>query len=351
MRILAIETSCDETAAAVVSREVNAPLAITERSIVASQIKLHEKYGGVYPEVASREHIRQILPIIAEALGLPTAEPDRLPSLSLKGIDYLAVTHGPGLIGSLLIGVQTVAALGLSTGVPVLQVNHLAGHIYASFIDFGDNEPPAFPLVALIVSGGHTMLVKMTGHHQYQLLGQTRDDAVGEAFDKVAKLLDLPYPGGPQISRLASQGDRFAFNFPVADLGNDTLDFSYSGLKTSVLRAVEKLPKPLTARHRTDIAASFERAAVDALLGRTIAALRTYPARHLILGGGVAANTYLRERLTATLAYQLAPITLHVPPIEICTDNAAVIGAAAVFGNLQPTSPVDLTTHARLPLI
>lgn len=350
MRILAVETSCDETAAAIVTKNDGDDLVTIETSIVASQISLHQKYGGVYPEVASREHVRQILPIICESLGLEITHPGRLPDFTVKSIEYLAVTHGPGLIGSLLVGTQTMAGLSLASGVPLLQVNHLAGHIYASFIRHQENQTaPRFPLMSLVVSGGHSMLIYMKGHHEYQLLGQTRDDAIGEAFDKVAKLLGLPYPGGPQISKLAEHGNREAYNFPIGLEKEDTLDFSFSGLKTAVLREVQN--KDLTVQEKADIAASFERAAVEALLVKTAKALNQFPVKDFILGGGVAANRYLRERLGSLLAYRTPAVTFHVPPIQLCTDNAAVIGAAAAFGDLKPINPVELQTFARLPLV
>ncbi len=350
MRILAVETSCDETAAAVIVRDDDADFATIETSIVASQAKLHQKYGGVYPEVASREHIKQILPVIAEALGL---EPhyDRLPDFAAKQINYLAVTHGPGLIGSLLVGTQTMASLAMATGTPLLPVNHLAGHIYASFIRQGDAwQAPKFPLLALIASGGHTLLIRMNKHYDFELLGQTRDDAIGEAFDKVAKLLELPYPGGPQIGKLATKGNREAFDFPIGLAKEDTLDFSFSGLKTAVLRQVQALPEPISMHDKADIAASFEKAAIEALLLRIGQSLKQYPVHDFILGGGVAANSYLRERLATFLAYHSPPVTLHVPPLELCTDNAAVIGAAAAFGARKPVLPTQLETFARLPL-
>lgn len=351
MTLLAIETSCDETAAALVRRGANSPFVTLERSIVASQASLHAKYGGVYPEVASREHSKQILPVISEALDLPVYEKGRLPESNFAGIDYIAVTHGPGLIGSLLVGTHTAAGLSLATGIPLLSVNHLAGHIYASFIHQNDGQPiPRFPLLALIVSGGHTMTVRMNAHHHYELLGQTLDDAAGEAFDKVAKLLDLGYPGGPEISKLALQGDRHAYALPIGLEHEDTLDFSFSGLKTAVLRSVTAEKKPLSPKIKANIAASFERVAVESLLIKLSLALEKSPVADVILGGGVAANTYLRQRLEALLAHKIPPIKLHVPPLALCTDNAAVIGAAAAFSSLIPT-PVDkLQTHARLPL-
>ncbi len=351
MRILAVETSCDETAAAIILKNPNEPFVTIESSIVASQINLHQKYGGVYPEVASREHIKQILPVICEALGLPLVEKGRLPKADFRGIDYLAVTHGPGLIGSLLIGTQTMATLSLTTNIPLLPMNHLAGHIYASFIESDNKQDqiPQFPLMAMVVSGGHTMLLSMKAHHDYQLLGQTRDDAAGEAFDKVAKLLDLPYPGGPEISKLAKLGDRHAYDFPIGLEKEDTFDFSFSGLKTAVLREVQKEKSP-SKQLKANIAASFERAVVEALLLKTTRALDKFPVKHFILGGGVAANTYLRERLATLLAYRTPSVQLHVPPLELCTDNAAVIGAAAAFSDLKPTLPAELQTYARLPL-
>ncbi|HEY1074860.1 MAG TPA: tRNA (adenosine(37)-N6)-threonylcarbamoyltransferase complex transferase subunit TsaD [Patescibacteria group bacterium] len=350
MRILAIETSCDETAAAVMERTDTSPWVKTITSVVASQAKLHEKYGGVYPEVASREHIRKILPVIAEALDLPLHERGRLPNFSAAGIDYLAVTVGPGLIGSLLVGTQTIASLGYATGLPILPVNHLAGHIYASFIATESVlTAPDFPLLSLVVSGGHTMLIYMKGHHQYELIGQTRDDAAGEAFDKVAKLLGLGYPGGPLVSQLARKGNRHAYKFPIGLEHEDTCDFSFSGLKTAVLREVQKAGA-LSEQGKADIAASFERAAIEALLLKTSRALQSRPVRHFILGGGVAANNYLRERLATLLAHKTPAVTLHVPPSHLCTDNAEVIGAAAAFSNLVPIAPSELKTYARYPL-
>ncbi len=350
MRILAVETSCDETAAAVVERAPDSPWAVTIKGVVASQAKLHEKYGGVYPEVASREHSKQILPVLAEALSLNLYDRDRLPMLDLHAIDYLAVTIGPGLIGSLLVGVQTIATLGLASGIPILPINHLAGHIYASFLALPEdrNHPPRFPLMALIVSGGHTLLLSMSHHNQFQLLGQTRDDAAGEAFDKVAKLLDLGYPGGPRISELARKGDRTAYRFPIGLEHEATLDFSFSGLKTAVLREVQG--KTLTQSQKADVAASFERAVVEALLLKISRALDTTSVNDFILGGGVAANTYLRERLATLLAHRRPAVNLHVPSPALCTDNAEVIGAAAAFSDLMPMAPRHIQAFARLPL-
>lgn len=352
MRILAVETSCDETAAAVVSRHADDSFVTVERSVIASSALLHQKYGGVYPEVASREHSRAILPVIAEALDLSAKDTSRLPKAVFRDIDGLVVTQGPGLIGSLLVGTQTMATLSMVTKLPLYAVNHLSGHIYASFIRHNEEDasPPSFPLLAFIVSGGHTMLLVMEDHHTYRLLGQTRDDAAGEAFDKVAKLLDLGYPGGPQISALAQKGSREAYRLPIGLEHEDTFDFSFSGLKTAVLRLVQE-NTPLTARQKADIAASFERVVVDALLLKLYRALDRYPVCDIVLGGGVAANTYLRDRLAALLRHRAMPPRLHVPPLEFCTDNAAVIGAAALFGNLESVDPAQLETCARLPLV
>lgn len=350
IRILAVETSCDETAAAVVVKNGGEDFVAIEKSIVASQVDLHSKYGGVYPEVASREHIKQILPVISEALNLPVLEKGRIPEAHFSGIDYLAVTRGPGLIGSLLVGTQTMASISFATNIPLLPVNHLAGHIYASFIDSGQETYPQFPLMALIVSGGHSMLIYMEKHHNYELIGQTRDDAAGEAFDKVAKLLGLGYPGGPLISKLATQGNREAYSFPIGLEHDESLDFSFSGLKTAVLRETQK-QNVLSETMKAGIAASFERAVIDALLLKTSKALAKHPVQHFILGGGVAANTYLRHRLDAFLKHRTPQVTLHVPPTELCTDNAAVIGAAAAFSDLNSVRPADLQTFARLPLV
>lgn len=363
MKILAIETSCDETAAAVVEKVDSDPLVLIQTAVVASQAKLHEKYGGVYPEVASREHIRQILPVIAEALELPLTERDRLPLFQLKDIDYLAVTVGPGLIGSLLVGTNSVAAMSVSTGKPIISVNHLAGHIYANFIRHNYTYsaepqlksslteyvqlPPQFPLMSLIVSGGHTLLVYMKEHYSFEIIGQTRDDAAGEAFDKVAKLLGLGYPGGPLVSKLAITGDRFAYDFPIGFEHQETLDFSFSGLKTAVLRVVQQEKQPIDTQTKANIAASFERAVIEALLLKTSHALNARPVNDFLLGGGVASNTYLRQRLSTLLAHRVLSVNLHIPPISLCTDNAQVIGAAAAFSPMVATPPEELNAIVR----
>lgn len=311
MRILAIETSCDETAAAVVAdgRQV-------ESNVVSSQIDIHRATGGVVPEVAARLQLETIIPVIEQALEEAGAE--------WSGIDAIAVTAGPGLIGSLIVGVETAKSLALAKGKPLIPVNHLAGHLYACL---AHEDPFRFPYLGLVVSGGHTELVLMPDHHQFELIGSTRDDAAGEAFDKVGKLLDLPYPGGPEISRLGAKGDRTAIAFPRPMLDQDNYDFSYSGLKTDVRREVAA--KRLTAKRKADIAASFESAAVDVLVAKTTRAALEYAPSAVLLGGGVAANQLLRGRLQEAL--DQAGVRLLVTPPELATDNAAMIGLAAYW--------------------
>ena len=318
-RILGIETSCDETAAAVIEdgRHIAS-------SVVASQVDLHAQYGGVFPEMASRAHI--------EAIGVVTQR-----ALDEAGVDYgnldaVAVTRGPGLPGSLLVGVNFAKGLALGAGLPLIGVNHLEGHIYALWL-IENEPPPRFPAVALIVSGGHTSLVLMTGHGQYRQLGQTLDDAAGEAFDKVGRVLGLPYPGGPSIEKAARGGDRRAHRFPVAE-PDGTFDFSFSGLKTAVLREIKSSPGHRVQRevklrreiNIADVAASFQAAVVDALVLKTAAAARTYRAEVVMLVGGVSANQALRQAMQAAI-----DIPVRVPPLALCTDNAAMIGAAGYF--------------------
>lgn len=309
MNILAIETSCDETAAAVVAegREVKS-------NVISSQIDIHRLTGGVVPEVAARLQLEVIQPVIREALAKA--------GVGWQDIDALAVTFGPGLMGSLLVGVETAKTLAFAHGLPLIPVNHLAGHLYACLAD----EPDiTFPYLGLIVSGGHTELVFMKGVNDFELIGSTRDDAAGEAFDKVAKLMDLPYPGGPEISRVAAMGDPEAISFPRAMLDQPNYDFSFSGLKAAVRRELvdRKLSKPELA----DMAASFEAAVVDALVRKTVRAAQAYRPRAVLLGGGVAANTLLRRNLAAALG----TTKLLATPAELATDNAAMIGVAAYY--------------------
>ena len=315
-RVFGVETSCDETGIAVVEDGVRVVV-----NDIATQIPLHAKFGGVVPEIASRQHTEIIFQMADRALGHAGG-----------AIDAVAVTRGPGLMGSLLVGVNFAKAFAYARGLPIVPVHHLEGHIFSPFLDEG---PPEFPALALIVSGGHTMLVMCSAAHDYEVLGSTRDDAVGESFDKVARLLDLPYPGGPSIQRLAEQGDPEAIRFPRAFEKSDALEFSYSGLKTAVLYALRDDP----GLSPPDVAASFQAAAIDILLIKTKMALARTRAPRLIVAGGVAANTLLRGRLMAEI-----DVPTLIPPLCYCTDNGAMIASAGYWrlqhgftGNLQMT--------------
>jgi N6-L-threonylcarbamoyladenine synthase len=310
MTILAIETSCDETAAAVIkSGKISS-------SIIASQVLIHTKFGGVVPEVAAREHVPTIIPTIDMAL--------KKSKTKMSNVDVIAVTKGPGLATSLHVGIDTAKSLALALQKPLLPVNHMEAHIYANFIDDG----PAFPALILIVSGGHTLLALMEKHGNYNIIGETMDDAAGEAFDKTAKLMGLGYPGGPQISKLAENGNSKAFKFPRPMLNSGNLDFSFSGLKTAVLYEIQKLGK-LNKKLKQDLAASVQIAITETLIGKLKqAALKCKP-KTLMLGGGVAANKQLREEFIK-LADDLN-LDYSVPPAVYCTDNAAMIGLAAHY--------------------
>lgn len=329
--VLGIETSCDETAAALVLGGYD-----VISNAVSTQVDLHARFGGVVPEVASRAHLDLLNPMITEAIGSAGITEDR--------IDAVACTVGPGLIGALLVGVSAAKALALTWGVPFIGVNHMEAHLYAASLEDPTLE---FPLVVLLVSGGHTMLVEMQDHGRYRLLGQTIDDAAGEAFDKVARFLGLPYPGGPAIDREAGNGDPDAIRFPRAML-NEGLDFSFSGLKTSVMNHVRKHPDVSTA----DVAASFQTAVVDVLVTKARRAAEQVGAKGLVLGGGVAANSLLRERFTEECA--AAGIRGFLPSRAMCTDNAAMI-AAAGWHRLRSDGPTALEAGAypnlRLPLL
>jgi N6-L-threonylcarbamoyladenine synthase len=314
-RILGIETSCDETAVSVVENG-NAVLS----SKVASQAELHARFGGVFPEVASRQHIRTIYKILDESLHQA--------HLTLSDVDAVAVTRGPGLPGSLVVGLNMAKGLALATGLPLVGVNHLEGHIYSAWIQSDLSSPrsePQFPLLILIVSGGHTELVLMEDHLRYRRLGGTLDDAAGEAFDKVARLLGLSYPGGPSIQRAAEIGNSAAFSFPRAMM-DDSWDFSFSGLKTAVLRQVRALQKYRQSLPVADLAASFQAAVVDVLVSKTIGAAVEFNASEILIAGGVSANRTLREMIRAR-----ADCRVHIPPIWLCTDNAAMIAAAGYY--------------------
>jgi N6-L-threonylcarbamoyladenine synthase len=337
--ILAIETSCDETAAAVIEDGHR-----IRSNVVASQIEIHRPYGGVYPEVASRQHVLDIVPVIEQAL----ADAD----VGWSDLGALAVTRGPGLAGSLLVGVNLAKAAAAGRGLPLVGVNHLEGHLYSNWLDEGKGIDPAailrptlaeldaagevFPLLVLIVSGGHTELILMHDHGRYERLGATLDDASGEAFDKVARLLGLSYPGGPAVQRAAEGGDPQAFDFPRALLNNPAhrFDFSFSGLKTAVLRQVRELDD--AALPLADLAASFQTAVVDVLISKTADAARAFGVRRVCVCGGVAANRALR-----TAVVQRLPVPASIPPFFLCTDNAAMIGAAAHY-QLRHTGPSSL---------
>ncbi len=314
-RILAIETSCDETACAVLENG-RALLAST----VASQMDLHARFGGVYPEVASRQHVLSIVPVVEQTLAQA--------NITLSDVDAIAVTRGPGLAGSLVVGMNMAKGLALGLNLPLVGVNHLEGHIYSAWVyDAGESAPPEpqFPLMALLVSGGHTELNLMTGHLTYKRLGSTLDDAAGEAFDKVARLLSLPYPGGPSIQRAAERGDPARFKFPRARL-DSPYDFSFSGLKTAVLYTVNDLKKKSKYLPVEDLAASFQAAVVETLFEKTMQAAREFKAREILVAGGVSANRALREAFQSQTEFRV-----HIPALSLCTDNAAMIAAAGYY--------------------
>ncbi len=310
--ILGIETSCDETAAAVVAdgRRILS-------NVVASQVDLHARYGGVFPELASRAHIEAIVPVVQEAMDQAGTTWDDLTAI--------AVTVGPGLVGSLLVGVNVAKGLALGRGLLLIPVNHLEAHIYANWLEHGDGPSPdfSFPLLVLIVSGGHTELILMRGHGDYQYLGGTLDDAAGEAFDKVGRLLGLPYPGGPSIEKAAATGNPARFRLPRSWL-EETYDFSFSGLKTAVARLVQQQGDP--SRFASDLAAAFQEAVVDVLATKTVAAAREFGATAILLSGGVSANQALRAAIRAR-----ATVPVYYPPPILCTDNAAMVAACGYF--------------------
>jgi len=334
MKILGIESSCDETAAAIV--EDGKKLL---SNVVVSQIDIHKEYGGVIPEIAARSHIEAINPVINKALAEA--------NLTIDDIDAIAVTYAPGLIGSLLIGTLAARTLAILHHKPLVKVQHVEGHVYANFLN---EKQPEFPLLALIVSGGHSQLVLFKNHGDYELLGQTNDDAIGEAFDKVAKILGLPYPGGPAIARAAKDGDKFKYHLPDARLKHP-YDFSFSGLKTAVLRAVQKevgvsydfpsfkLKNKLKTSEINDFAASFQYTAIKTLVTKTVKAYNEFQPKSVVIAGGVAANQELREQLKAAL-----PIDIDYAPISLCTDNAAMIATLGYykFMNGKVTDPYEL---------
>ena len=330
-RVLAIESSCDETACAVV--EGGRVLS----TVVASQIEVHRRFGGVVPELASRHHVAAVVPVVREALA-------RAGDLDLDGIDAFAVTEGPGLVGALLIGVQVARGLAVATGKPLYGIHHMEGHLYSAVL--GDADRPAAPLpehVALLVSGGHTELVDVRGLGRYEILGATRDDAAGEAFDKVAKLLGLGYPGGPVIDRLAAEGRGDAHPFPRAMLEQSNLDFSFSGLKTAVAVHVDRHGPPSSREALVDLCASFQAAVVDVLVAKCVRAVEQTGRSRLHVVGGVAANRGLRT--AAEAAGERHGFAVVTAPLRYCGDNAAMIGAAACARIAAGAAPgVDVHT-------
>jgi len=324
VKVLGIETSCDETAAAVVEGGKH-----ILSSIVASQVELHARYGGIVPEVASRQHILTILPVVERALGEA--------GVGLEGVEAIAVTSGPGLPGSLLVGMSLAKALALARRLPLVGVNHLEAHLYSLWLA---GNPPPLPALALLVSGGHTELVLMRGHGDIQPLGRTRDDAAGEALDKAARLLGLGYPGGPAIEKAARQGEA-RFPLPRAWI-KGSYDFSFSGLKAALRRMVEEMAAPLPI---PDLAASFQQAVVDMLVVKALEAARSLPVKAVLVAGGVAANTLLRETFLAR-----SPLPVLIPPLSLCTDNAAMVAACGYFRlGRGERAPRDLDIAPSLP--
>lgn len=375
MKILAIETSCDETAAAILEGPDPAETSNNRRlqslsNVVVSQVDIFAAYGGVIPEIAARSHLEAILPVIHQALDEAKLQPSDL--------DAIAVTHAPGLLGSLLIGTLTARTLAILWQKPLFAVHHLKSHIYANWLPNGSESSlekvPAFPLLALVISGGHTQIIYMPEHNHFEIIGTTRDDAIGECFDKVAKILGLPYPGGPSIAECAKKGDPQKYPLPHPKV--DGLDFSFSGLKTAVLRSVQnacgldittpsyELKKHLSAQQKADFAASFQATACDILVEKLKLALAEHPeTKSLIIAGGVSANQVLRQKIQSAFSAipQSASITkiptenlfIFFPALKYTGDNAAMVAAAAYFeitAGIQPTDPYKLNILPRTPI-
>lgn len=325
--ILAIESSCDETAVAIIKNGYE-----ILSNVVSTQIEIHRRYGGVVPEIASRKHLELINAVVQEALDQA--------NMTLDDVTHIAVTYGPGLVGALLVGVATAKALAFASGKPLIGVHHIEGHICANFLVKQDFQ---FPLVCLVVSGGHTNIIKITDHGQYLLLGQTKDDAAGEAYDKIARAIGLPYPGGPHIEQLSKEGNAEAIELPRAWLGDDSYDFSFSGLKSAVLNYLNKAKMKGEEINPADVAASFQQAVLDVLVQKTVHAAVENGVDTILLAGGVAANGTLRNQLQE--AAKAHGIQVHYPPVNFCTDNAAMIGAAAHYKAVKGDY-ADLTLNA-----
>lgn len=339
MKILALETSCDETAAAIL--EIKNGRFNLLSNIVSSQVKIHAKYGGIVPEVAARKQMEMIIPVLEQAINM-VVETRHGASLQnkLSNIDYLAVTQGPGLITSLMVGVETAKSLAMAFNKPLILINHLAGHIISALLNNESQtklpklEKIIFPALALVVSGGHTMLVLMKKHNHYQIIGETLDDAVGEAFDKAAQILNLGYPGGPIISRLAETGNPQKFNLPRPMIQQNNFNFSFAGLKTALLYLLPKLKNKqhkLSKQTINDLCACFQAAAIDVLVAKTLRALKHYHVNTFLLGGGVAANKLLRVTLTEKISQQFPSVKILIPELKFTGDNAAMIALAAYF--------------------
>lgn len=327
-RVLAIETSCDETSAAVIENG-------TEQlsNVVASQIKSHQRFGGVVPEVASRHHVEQMTIVMEEAL--------KEANTSYEDLDAIAVTEGPGLVGALLIGVNAAKAVAYAHGLPLIPVNHIIGHIYANQLV----QPLQFPLLSLVVSGGHTEMVYMEYPGKYEIIGETRDDAAGEAYDKIGRVLGVPYPGGKHIDEMAHQGED-TYHFPRAMMQDDTNDFSFSGLKSSFINTVHNAQQKGEQLNKNDLAASFQAAVVEVLVKKTIRCAKERKVKQIVLAGGVAANKGLRAALAKATSEELADVELVIPPLSLCGDNAAMIGAAAFTESVEPDQ-LDLALNAQ----
>ena len=343
MLILGIESSCDETGVALVEMAGQRVPALLAHAL-HSQVEMHQAYGGVVPELASRDHIRRVLPLAERVLGEA--------SRALGDVDVVAFTRGPGLAGALLVGAGVACALAAALGRPTIGVHHLEGHLLSPFLSV---DPPEFPFVALLVSGGHTQLMRVDGVGRYAILGETIDDAAGEAFDKSAKLLGLGYPGGPALARLAEQGDAKAFKLPRPLLHSGDLDFSFAGLKTAVLTQAKKLGDALTMPQspaRADLAASTQAAIVEVLVKKSLAALQEAGMRRLVVAGGVGANRELRRQLDAACA--TSGVRVHYPELHLCTDNGAMIAMAAAMrlqaGVQQPARTYAFDVKPRWPL-
>lgn len=369
MTILGIETSCDETAVAII--EGKEDHVVLKSNVLATSLALHAKTGGIIPEQAAREQIKYILPVLKESLKIANYDTDAF----LKQIDAIAVTYGPGLIGSLLVGVETAKTLAFVLNKPIIPVNHMVGHIYANFITENAKHeteekkqksdlvpspyylaPIQFPLLALVVSGGHTDLLLMKKHGDFKLLGGTRDDAAGEAFDKIGRMLGLAYPAGPEIESLAKKGDPKHFRFPRPLLHENTYEFSFSGLKTAVLREVKNLtenskivPSLQSLTHQTtaDICRSTQDAIIEVLAKKTLRAAKEHDVESILLSGGVAANQTLRETFEQTIEKENLTAKLFAPAKKLCTDNAAMIASAAYF-NFKPEPWKDITANPEL---